>query len=109
MNRVEYLVPSVKGVECEGLYWNGDVIKEICSHPGWNTRKRRTKSAFATEDEQWQNDPLGGKVKVKIDETDLSRAWVIHPVSRQAIALDPMQPTYMKGLSLYQQDRKSVV
>ena len=79
LHRVELLTPSNKGVRWCHLRWKGTAIRNILSHPSY--RK-------------------GDKVKVRIDDNDVSRAWVIDPVTRVPHLLEPVRES-MKGLSLY--------
>ena len=44
----------------------------------------------------------GGLVKVRIDESDVSRAWVTDPFTRIQEPLEPVDADYMTGLTLYQ-------
>lgn len=102
LNRVEYLVPTNKGLTWkETLRWNGDVIKSIRTHPGFD-RRRRPKDDRITTNEQWLKDTMGGRLKVRIDETDLGVVWVTDPVTRAQVAVEAVDKEYQSGLSLYQ-------
>ena len=79
LTRVERCTITKMGVRWNHLRWSGDILKTIWTRPGFE-----------------------GKVKVRIDEKDVSRAWVIDPATRMPVALDPMIPDYMPGLSLFQ-------
>ncbi len=81
LNRVEYLSPSNRGVQWSNLRWNGDVLRRIRTDPSF--RK-------------------GQLVKVRIDDGDVSRAWVTDPVTRMQEPLQPVLSDYMPGLTLYQ-------
>jgi putative transposase len=81
MNRIEYLVPSRRGVQWKNLRWKGDVLRAIRSHPSFKS---------------------GDRVKVRIDESNVANAWVVDPVTREQIALEPILADYMPGLSYYQ-------
>ncbi len=79
LQRVELLTPSNQGVRWKHLRWNGQPIRDIMGHPGF----RR-----------------GNRVKIRIDENDLARAWVIDPVTGVPHLLDPVRES-MRGLTLY--------
>lgn len=81
LNRIEYLVPSNRGVQWKHLRWNGPVLRAIHSHPSYKK---------------------GERVKVRIDDSDVGNAWVVDPVSRERVKLDPVMAAYMPGRSLYQ-------
>lgn len=79
LNRVELCSITTMGVRWKHLRWSGDILKTIKTRPGFD-----------------------GKVKVRIDEQDLSRAWVVDPTTRMPVLLDPAMPEYMSGLSVRQ-------
>ncbi|MBI5162840.1 MAG: transposase family protein [Magnetospirillum sp.] len=81
LNRVEQLVPSKKGVQWSHLRWVGETLTEIMSHKDYQK---------------------GRKVEVKIDETDLSKAWVVNPFTGKSAPLKPVMKKYMTGLTLFQ-------
>lgn len=81
LNRVELLVPSNRGVQWKHLRWNGEALRRIRAAPSF--RK-------------------GERVKVRIDESDVGRAWVTDPVTRGQEQLEPVLKDYMPGLTLYQ-------
>ncbi len=81
LNRVEYLMPSNRGVQWKHLRWNGDVLRNIISHPAYKK---------------------GDRVKVRIDDSNIGIAWVVDPVTRRQVQLEPVMKDYMPGLSLYQ-------
>lgn len=81
LNRLEYLSPSNRGVQWSNLRWNGDVLRRIRADPAF--RK-------------------GQRVMVRIDDSDVSRAWVTDPVTRMQEPLQPVFADYMPGLTLYQ-------
>lgn len=77
--RVEFCAVTRFGVRWNHLRWKSDELSVIKARPGFE-----------------------GKVKVRIDEMDLGKAWAIDPATRQPIALEPAMPDYMNGLSLFQ-------
>lgn len=79
LTRIEPCTITKMGVRWNHLRWSGDILKTIWTRPGF-----------------------AGKVKVRIDEQDVSRAWVIDPATRTPVELEPMAPDYMAGLSLFQ-------
>lgn len=72
--------PTVNGVRHAGLAWNGDVIKNIRSHPSHQR---------------------GGQILVRIDDTDLGRAFATDPVTGMLMPLKPVLDRYMPGLSMH--------
>ncbi|WP_431271774.1 hypothetical protein [Dankookia sp. P2] len=81
LTRVEYCKISNTGVTWGHLRWNGDVLKRIRTRPGFKE---------------------GTPVKVRIDDQDVSRAWVTDPATGTPEPLAPVDPEYMRGLTLYQ-------
>ncbi len=79
LTRIERCTITKMGVRWNHLRWSGEILKTIWTRPGF-----------------------AGKVKVRIDEKDVSRAWVIDPATRMPVELKPMAPDYMAGLSLFQ-------
>ena len=80
LNRVEYLSP-MRGIRCNNLRWNGKALRDITTHPSFKK---------------------GQLVQVRIDDDDVSRAWVIDPFTRLPELLEPVFKNYMPGLTLYQ-------
>jgi transposase InsO family protein len=73
--------PTREGVAYNGLYWNGEVIKAIRSHP----EHRRSQ-----------------KILVRIDEGDLGLAYATNPVTGKFEKLDPVLTRYMPGKTMHQ-------
>jgi hypothetical protein len=101
LNRVEYLIPSNKGLTWQHLRWNGEVIKRIRSHPSFD-RSRRLNGKIDITNEEWLKDTMGGRLKVRINEHDLGAVSVTDPVSRKPVRVEAVDKEYQSGLSLYQ-------
>ncbi len=80
LTRVETCPVSTRGVTHNGLTWVGEPLKAIMRNPAFRN---------------------GLKVEVRIDEHDVSKAWVINPVSLRDEPLEPTLPRYMRGLSMH--------
>ena len=76
-------VVTVQGVTWNGLGWHGRPLEAIMRHPRFRD---------------------GMKVKVRLDEYDLSKAWVINPFTLKDEPLTPRLPDYMAGLSEHAHD-----
>ena len=73
--------PTKEGVQYSGLRWNGDIIQAIRSQPGPTP-----------------------SVLVRMDDGDVSRAFVTDPVTGNNTALEPVLRKYMPGLTLHQHE-----
>ena len=80
LNRVEMCIVSAAGVTWNGLTWVGPALTRIMTHPSFRE---------------------GMQVGVRIDEYDVSQAWVVDPFTRRDEALVPKLKSYMTGLSLH--------
>ena len=76
-----FLKPTRKGVAWNHLRWFGDSIERIMRNPDFKK---------------------GDSVIVRIDDNDVSRAWVTDPHTLTRHFLQPIDPEYMIGLTLYQ-------
>ena len=78
--RAERCAATVRGVRVGGLAWQGSAIEDIRRAPSF----RR-----------------GDRVLVRIDDSDVSKAYVTHPTTGELIGLRPLLPEYMRGLSMF--------
>ncbi|WP_158747673.1 DDE-type integrase/transposase/recombinase [Acidisphaera sp. L21] len=87
LTRVEKCKLDVRGVTFGGLTWTegpGAPLNHIMRHPSFRE---------------------GMEVEVRINEYDVSQAWVINPFSRKDEELKPLLADYMRGLSVFAHDR----
>ncbi len=84
LTRVERCPVSTRGVTYNGLTWVGEPLKAIMRNPAFRD---------------------GMKVEVRIDEHDVSKAWVINPYSLRDEPLESVLPNYTRGLSMHAHDR----
>jgi putative transposase len=87
LTRVVKCPVSVRGVTYGGLTWTdgpAGPLNRIMRHPAYRD---------------------GMEVEVRVDEYDVSKAWVINPFSLKDEELKPLLPEYMRGLSFFAHDR----
>lgn len=83
LTRVERCPVSTRGVTHNGLTWGGEPLTNIMRNPAFRD---------------------GMKVEVRIDEHDVSRAWVINPFRLRDEQLKSALPKYTRGLSMHAHD-----